>query len=110
MAGIQKGQKTDNKETAYKVESCKQLLSNELNLHINPKNSIICRSSEGLHFLGHVITTSYIVVDKHTTKSVMSKLTPRNASSYKSLKLVQEAEETINRVPAEKLFAYYDDS
>ena len=95
------------------IENIKQravgFLERELSLHINHKNNVICRAKDGLHFLGHVVTPSYIVVDKHTTKSVVLKLTLQNAASYKSLKLIKYAKETINRELAEILFAYYED-
>lgn len=72
-------------------------LKHKLGLRLNPKNNVICPVKSGLHFLGHVITSSYVVVDKHTTKSVLGKVNLHNASSYKSLKLVKSAKESINR-------------
>jgi len=64
-------------------------LREELRLTVNPKNDVIFRTDQPLHFLGHVITDKYVVVDKHTTRTVMEKINLRNVASYKSLKLAK---------------------
>jgi hypothetical protein len=84
-----------------------QFLSEQLKLSLNPKNNIVCRGRDGLHFLGHVITRDYCVVDKHTSKSIIDKLTVWNAASYNSLKLVPQLKEQINRELIEKILDFY---
>ena len=64
-----------------------QFLSEKLGLRINPKNDYIVPARRGLHFLGHAVTSSYIVVDKHTTRAVLRKSRSSNIASYKSLRL-----------------------
>ena len=64
-----------------------QFLGETLGLHVNPKNDYIVPARRGLHFLGHAVTSSYIVVDKHTTRSVLRKSRSGNIASYKSLRL-----------------------
>ncbi len=66
-----------------------EYLAKELYLAINPKNDVIVPASAGLHFLGHVVAPSYVVVDKHTTKATLRKVTGRNIASYKSLLLAK---------------------
>ncbi|NCC20118.1 hypothetical protein EOM33_03580 [Candidatus Saccharibacteria bacterium] len=62
-------------------------LSDVLKMTTNPRNDCIVRSYQGLHFLGHVVTPSYIVVDRHTTKSALQKSCWRSIASYTSLRL-----------------------
>jgi hypothetical protein len=62
-------------------------LRDNLGLTINPKNDFVVSSQSGLKFLGHNITKDFAVVDKHTTKSVLSKLDWHNAASYRALLL-----------------------
>ena len=56
---------------------------------VNPKNDVIVPARAGLLFLGHVITYSYVVVDKHTTQLVLKKATGRSIASYKALLLAR---------------------
>ena len=51
----------------------RKYLAEKLDLMVNPKNDVIVPARAGLHFLGHVITHSYVVVDKHTTQLVLAK-------------------------------------
>lgn len=75
-------------QTAHRFHrNATQYLATVLGMNINPKNNIICQARRGLHFLGHVITQQYIVVDKHTTKATLQKSSSRSIASYKSLKL-----------------------
>jgi len=67
-------------------QACSYLAA-RLNLMVNPKNDVIVSASAGLHFLGHVITGSYVVVDRHTTRLVLSKSTAQSIASYKALLL-----------------------
>lgn len=73
-----------------------EFLSNHLELNINHRNSITVSSSSGLHFLGHVITSSYITVDKFTTGAVLKKARVNNISSYKSLNLVETSKRQLD--------------
>ncbi|MCL2451798.1 reverse transcriptase/maturase family protein [Candidatus Saccharibacteria bacterium] len=70
-------------------QTATKFLREELKLAVNPKNDVIIRADQPLHFLGHVITDKYAVVDKHTTRSVMEKVNIRNIASYKSLNLAK---------------------
>ena len=63
----------------------RRYLAEKLHLMVNPKNDVIVPARAGLHFLGHVITHSYVVVDKHTTQLVLKKATGQSIASYKSL-------------------------
>ena len=49
-------------------------LSTNLSLTINPKNDVVVSAHDGLKFLGHNITLDSVAVDKHTTKSILSKI------------------------------------
>ena len=64
-------------------------LAENLKLCLNPINNLIIPADQPLHFLGHVITKTYTVVDKHTTRSSLNKLNLSNAASYKSLNLAK---------------------
>ena len=66
-----------------------EFLHQELNLRINPKNDVIIRADQGLHFLGYAITNRYAIVDTHTTKQALNKVNTRNLASYKSLNIVK---------------------
>ena len=62
-------------------------LAKELKLTINPKNDVIIRASDGLHWLGHIVTEASTEVDKNTTKRALDRVNTTNMASYKSLKL-----------------------
>lgn len=62
-------------------------LASQLYLAVNPKNDVIVPPGAGLHFLGHAVTSSYIVVDRHTTAAVLQKSHSRSVASYKALLL-----------------------
>jgi retron-type reverse transcriptase len=64
-------------------------LAETLYLSVNPKSDVIVPARAGLHFLGHVVTDTYIVVDRHTTKAVLDMSTSRSVASYKSLLLAK---------------------
>lgn len=57
----------------------------------------------GLQFLGHSITGTAVVVDWHTTKSILSKVNIDNISSYKALYLEQDAKKSLDWVLLEKV-------
>ena len=61
----------------------------QLRLTVNPKNDFIVSPGAGLHFLGHAIASGYIVVDRHTTTSVLRKSHGRTIASYKALLLAR---------------------
>ncbi len=92
----------------YQVQAT-DFLKNNLNLSINPKNNIIVKASDGLHFLGHIITSSNLVVDKHTTKAVLSKINARNIASYKSLKLDQPSKNQLDYLMLDDVDKIYID-
>ena len=75
-----------------------KILTYKLKLPVNPSNDIVLCSDQPLHFLGHVITDKYAVVDKHTTRQILTKTTINNISSYKSLKLVKFYKHQINYI------------
>ncbi len=56
-----------------------------------------------MKFLGHAITTRFVVVDRCTTKSVLDKVELQNVSSYLSLKLIREAKMDIHYRMLEKI-------
>jgi retron-type reverse transcriptase len=67
----------------------RDFLNSSLKLTINPKNDAIFAANQPLHFLGHVITREYIIVDRHTTNRALQKANLSNIASYKALKLVK---------------------
>lgn len=72
-----------------------KFLINVLDLKINAKNDTIVRTSDGLHFLGHCVTSSYIVVDAHTSRSVLQKVGLHNLASYQSLLLARDIKKQL---------------
>jgi hypothetical protein len=80
-----------------------EFLSETLKLTINPKNDVIVPAQSGLHFLGHAITAEYAVVDRHTTKSALQKVSLNNVASYKSLKLVKWPKRQIDHLVLDEL-------
>lgn len=70
-------------------ERATRFLFEQLGLRINPKNDVVVRTRDGLHFLGHVITGNYVVVDKNTTKRALARIQWRSAASYKAMKLAK---------------------
>jgi hypothetical protein len=77
-------------------------LYDSLGLTVNSKNDIVVPSGSGLRFLGHVITSYGAVVDKFTTKSILQKLSWRNAASYRSLALVESEKARMDWILLEK--------
>lgn len=71
-------------------------LRQNLQLRVNPKNDVVVPASDGLRFLGHVITGDFLMVDQHTTKLALDRLTPRNASSYRALPLAPEVKSQLD--------------
>jgi hypothetical protein len=71
-------------------------LQSDLSLALNSQNNAIVAAKDGLKFLGHAITGNFAVVDKHTTKSILLKVTPRNISSYQALPLVKSAQDRLS--------------
>jgi hypothetical protein len=70
-------------------EAAINFLKNRLKLSVNPKNDVIFRADQPLHFLGHVITENYIITDRRTTEVAIAKTNLKNVASYKSLKLAK---------------------
>lgn len=67
-----------------------------LGLSLNPKNNVVVPAGSGLHFLGHVVTSSYAVVDRRTSKAALQKVTVRNLASYQSLLLAKDIKKQLN--------------
>lgn len=89
--------------STYKIRAlATSFLLNNLRLTVNPKNDIIIPSQYGLKFLGHNITKSYTVVNKHTTRNVLNKLNWRNAPSYKALTLSETDKKRLDWILLEK--------
>jgi len=84
-------------------EQATNFLREELKLTVNPKNDVIFRADQPLKFLGHVITDTYIVVDRATTTSVLAKLNLRNIASYKSLKLAKWPKRELDWLAADQI-------
>jgi hypothetical protein len=87
-----------------------EFLKNHLNLSINSKNNVICRANSGLKFLGHVVTGCYTVVDKHTTRAIMDRVSLNNAASYSSLPLVEYAKDSLNYAILEEVERILDNT
>lgn len=64
-------------------------LKQELGLEINVHNDFVVAAARGLHYLGHAVMPTYIVVDQHTTKASLARSTLRSVASYKSLLLAK---------------------
>lgn len=79
-------------------------LTDSLELSPNPKNNIVVPAQSGLHFLGHKVHQDVVMVDRYTTRSVLSKANPHNAASYKALYLPPEAHSRLDWIVAEKIF------
>ncbi|HVV26182.1 MAG TPA: reverse transcriptase/maturase family protein [Candidatus Saccharimonadales bacterium] len=77
-------------------------LRNDLKLRINPKNDVVVPARDGLKFLGHVVTDTFLAVDKHTTRLILERVAPRNVSSYRALPLVAEAKDQLDWLLLEK--------
>ena len=78
-------------------------LKDTLYLAVNPKNDVIVPVHAGLHFLGHVVTRSYVVVDRHTTRAVLGKATGHSIASYKSLLLAKTPKNQLDWQYADEL-------
>ncbi len=86
----------NHRDAHYFREQSVHFLRHALKMEINPRSDVLFRSCRGLHFLGHVITSSYIVVDRHTTRSVLGKSSSRSIASYKSLRLASMPKKQLN--------------
>ena len=62
-------------------------LARELGLYLHPRNDVIVAAEQGLHFLGHVVTPRYVVVDRYTSRAALQKVHMCNVSSYAALHL-----------------------
>jgi hypothetical protein len=88
---------------AHKVRVLAEgFLLTSLGLTINPRNNVVVATQHGLKFLGHDITHSSVLVDKHTTKSVLGKTNWYNAASYKSLLLAESEKRNLNWILLQK--------
>lgn len=61
----------------------------ELELQLHPRNDVIVPATSGLHFLGHVVTAEYAVVDRYTSRAALRKVSSTNLPSYASLELAK---------------------
>lgn len=77
-------------------------LGNDLSLAINPKNDVVIPAKSGLKFLGQAMNKKFAVVDKHTTRRVLDRVTTGNISSYRALPLVEEAKKQLDWILVEK--------
>jgi RNA-directed DNA polymerase len=77
-------------------------LQSELQLTLNPKNDVIVAAKSGLKFLGHDVKAKSALVDKHTTKKILPKITSRNISSYRSLFLADAVKNRFDWILLEK--------
>jgi retron-type reverse transcriptase len=74
----------------------KEFLQTELGLSLHQTNDVVVAVKQGLHFLGHVITSKFLVVDKQTSKIAVAKVSIKNVASYRSLLLLEVLHEEIN--------------
>lgn len=85
--------------TRRQARHCQQvateLLYRSLGLRINPRSNVVVSTASGLHFLGHAVTAGYAVVDKHTSRSVLSKANLNNLASYQSLPLARQVKREL---------------
>ncbi|OGL30266.1 hypothetical protein A3D14_00210 [Candidatus Saccharibacteria bacterium RIFCSPHIGHO2_02_FULL_47_12] len=59
-----------------------------LRLRVHPRNNVVIRANQGLHFLGHSIYSFLsLSVDKVMGRKVKQGLNMRNAASYKAMNL-----------------------
>jgi retron-type reverse transcriptase len=77
-------------------------LRNRLRLTLNPKNDIVVTAASGLKFLGHNLTGTFLSVDKHTTKSILSKIELHNIASYRAMPLAPVAKNQLDWILLEK--------
>jgi retron-type reverse transcriptase len=77
-------------------------LRQQLELRVNPKNDVVVPARDGLKFLGHVITDTFLAVDKHTTRLILGRVAPRNISSYRALSLAPEVKNQLDWLLLEK--------
>lgn len=98
---------TRRKAFEYQRQSV-DFLHENLKLQINPKNDIIFQSSDGMRFLGHDVSFGEIVVDNHTTKSVLSQISQQNIASYKSLLLNQAAKKELDWLLIQQIDKIFD--
>ena len=61
----------------------------ELGLPVNPRSNVVVPAAAGLHFLGHAVTSSYAMVDKHTSQTMLARVTSANLPSYQALALAK---------------------
>lgn len=71
-------------------------LAQGLKMSLNPKNTIIIKAGQGLHFLGHLITKNTLKVDRTTTAKIRQKVNFRNLASYKQLLLPTEVKDALD--------------
>ncbi len=71
-------------------------LASRLGLSLNPKNDVVVPVSGGLHFLGHVITKEFVVTDRHTSRSALTKVSYHNLASYRALNLAKNVKKQLN--------------
>lgn len=93
------------RRVAYQFQAeANEYLATNLGLSLNPKNNIVVPAESGLRFLGHEVDHDSAVVDRHTTRAVLSKVDLHNVASYKSLYLPDEAKHQLDWIITEKIF------
>ncbi len=79
-----------------------EYLVNNLNVTINPKNTVVVSAQSGLKFLGQEVSSHFAVVDKHTAARVLDRIEPRNASSCRALPLPDTAKKQLDWILLDK--------
>ena len=91
------------RKQVYRIrEQATEYLHAKSGLAVNPKNDVVVQARAGLKFLGHAVTKSFTMVDKHTTRSVLAKVSWHNVASYRSLYLVEAARKELDWILLEK--------
>jgi RNA-directed DNA polymerase len=84
---------SDNLLKMAKNDATKKLY--DMGLSINRKQEIIVHSSQGIHFLGHIINKIGTMICRKTKKRVLKNIDFRNSSSYCSLKIDEETKKIL---------------
>ena len=74
---------------------CKNFLENELYLKLHPHNNVVIRTTTGIHFLGHRIYPSSIVIAPIMRRKIYQQISSQNAASYRSQALPRRLERDI---------------
>ena len=91
------------REARYIRSRAIEFLREKLGLALNPKNDVIVYATQGLHFLGHIITSDSVVTDRHTTRRALERVNSRNLASYKSLNLDKWSKRELNYLALDEI-------